>query len=774
MIITRSWLQEWIDISKISSDKLKETLNRIGLEVDSYKEIRIPKKVVVGYVKSKKKHENSDKLSICEVDVKDEVLQIVCGAKNVEAGQYVAVSLVGAVLPSGLKIKTTKLRGVESNGMICSSTELGLIKINEGIMILDDSIGKLELGKELSQYPILNDDIIEIDLTPNRGDCLSVYGIARDLSAALDLSLKNVVYNEEDGLGIGRLLGIHSNEKIQSSFQYRAFNVKNSIKLNMLVLIRIHLAEINKENNIESMLAYTTYSTGVLLRAYDAIKLCPACDKITLSIKEEKNENCGVYYDDKCLSIAGISQNDFGKISDDSKVIILEANYTDPKIISVAVNEDKKHKGDNHVYRSARGSEPNLSLGGDYLFNIFSKMDNVDLYNGSQQILPHRDRKIINLDTKEINSIIGQKVDRNEIVKILKKLKFDVAIEQESINIKVPYFRHDIENIHDVTEEIVRIIGIDNIPSKPLSYSETNRLNQSFIEYKNKKEVRYKAIGEGFFETLHYIFDNDKELEELGFKNCKVKIINPINNDLNAFRPTLINNLIKSCERNIKNSRKSVNLFEIGTVFDISSKEKTNIAFLSSGLIGESSLLNGAKPKAIDFLRFASKVQSTIGEFKCEIPKENIEFLNNFEQANIIQNGKNVGYIGRLNLAIEAKYDLPKTYVCEIDFSKLEFNPIIAKPYAKFPTISRDLSLIAPSSMRYEEIRKCLDSIKINNLKSYNIIDIYTDEKMHDQNSLTIKFVFQSMEKTLEDDDINTQIDKILSQLNEKLNIGIR
>ena len=190
MIVTREWLQEWIDISGISTDELLKTLNSIGLEVDSYRKIEIPKKVVVGFVKSRKAHENSDHLSVCEVDIGSEVLQIVCGAKNVAAGQFVAVSLVGAVLPNGLEIKPAKLRGVESYGMICSATELNLPKLNDGIMVLDSSIGELTLGKELCEFKAFSDDVIEVDLTPNRSDCLSIRGVARDLSAALDLPNK--------------------------------------------------------------------------------------------------------------------------------------------------------------------------------------------------------------------------------------------------------------------------------------------------------------------------------------------------------------------------------------------------------------------------------------------------------------------------------------------------------------------------------------------------------------------------------------------------------
>ncbi|XPV82146.1 MAG: YtpR family tRNA-binding protein [Halarcobacter sp.] len=183
MIITRSWIQEYIDISKISTEDICKTLNSIGLEVDSFEEQRMPSNIVVGKVLEKEKHPDADKLNICQVDIGNETVQIVCGAKNVDAGQFVPVAVVGCHLGEGFKIKKAKLRGVESNGMICSSTEIGLPKLNDGILELDESIGKLEIGKELKDYPFLNDDVIEIELTANRGDCLSINGVAREISA---------------------------------------------------------------------------------------------------------------------------------------------------------------------------------------------------------------------------------------------------------------------------------------------------------------------------------------------------------------------------------------------------------------------------------------------------------------------------------------------------------------------------------------------------------------------------------------------------------------
>ena len=228
MIISKHWLNEWIDLSEVSGETLSKTLNSIGLEVDSYKEINLPKSIVVGYVKSREKHPDADKLSVCQVDVGSETLQIVCGAKNVEAGQFVPVALIGTTMPNGLEIKKAKLRGIESCGMICSSTELGLPKTNDGILPLDESIGKLKLGTSLGEFEAFKDVIIEVDVTANRGDCQNLHGIAREICTALDLNMKDSHENEdsENLLGIGRIASVRTEDKVNGSFLYKAFELK--------------------------------------------------------------------------------------------------------------------------------------------------------------------------------------------------------------------------------------------------------------------------------------------------------------------------------------------------------------------------------------------------------------------------------------------------------------------------------------------------------------------------------------------------------------------
>ena len=776
MIITRNWLREWIDIGEISSEKLAATLNSIGLEVDAHDKISLPANVVVGLVKSKHRHENSDHLNVCEVDVGEQSLQIVCGAKNVEAGQYVAVSLIGAVLPSGLEIKPAKLRGVESFGMICSATELGLAKTNDGIMVLDSSIGELVLGKELREYEIFNDDVIEIELTPNRGDCLSILGVARDLGAALDLPLKvKQEFEDVEGApGIGRILSVRASDEISAKFTFRAFEIKSELKLSLKQTLRLAGAGLISACAVQNFINYATHSTGVLLRAYDFDKIASAEGKVALDIKPMQNGEFGVYANQKLLSVAGICQDAQFKASAASKIVIVEANYTAPLLIAKAVNEDKNLKGDEHVYRSSRGSEPKLRTGLDLLFRLLGKNKAVSLYAGTQRVSNVSGLRIVGFSEKEINSMIGAQIPRDKIVKILKRLGFEIGLEADLITAKVPSFRHDIVNSHDVCEEIVRIVGIDNIAAAPLSFDEKNRLNDTYANLRNARKLREKAAGAGFFECVHYVFDESAALQDLGFAPCKVKILNPINGELDALRPTLINHLLESTERNFKSSRRSVKLFELGEVFDAHGEQSLKLGFIASGLKAEPSIVAGAKPEAVDFLYFANLIQSVIGKFNVRLPRQNLKFLSEFEQAQIEQGGEIVGFIGRVDCGVEAARDLQKSYLCEIDFAKLKFENIVADVYSKFPSVSRDLSILVPSGMRFERIKECIEALKIGALRELIPSDLYSDESLGDAKSLTIRLTFQELEKTLCDEEVAGFTDKILAALSSELGLGLR
>ncbi len=777
MIITKEWLNEWINIKEIQSEDVVKALNSIGLEVDSLEKLRMPKDVVVGQVISCEKHPNADKLNICQVDLGDKVEQIVCGAKNVAANQMVAVAKVGSVLPGNIKIKKAKLRDVESNGMICSSNELGLPKINDGIMVLDTSIGELQIGKQLGDYPLLNDDIIELELTANRGDCLSLHGVARDLCVPFKLDIKpmDVKEDEDNQLGIGRVLNVIGSDKIESSFIFREFD-NTKIESNLLIDLRVALVGESDEDPLQRLLTYATYSTGVLLRAYDSESFNKKDDKSVLNIVKQDN-GLETVVGKKIVSYVGISQEDEFKANKDTKQIIVEANYLQPEVISENTY-NKKLNSDRHLYRSSRGSEPNLDFGMDYVIDLLEDNSEIMLYAGSQQVIQDYFEETISIHLDELTNMIGEEIPKNKIIDILKRLGFDVVFnhEQENMNIRVPLFRHDIVNKYDICEEIVRMVGIDNIQSKPLVFAEKDKHNNAYINFKKRQSYRCKASQNSFFESMHFVFDDKSRNEKYGLKTVlqKLDLSNPITSELNTLRTSLIPNMLESVSKNIKYGKKSVSLFEIGTVFDEERNENLKIAFVFSGDENYPEILNHGKPKLICFYSFARKISNVIGKFDLVLGKPNDGLSNPYEYAIIEKDGIKLGIISRLHSSVEKDFDLYKTYICELDFIKLPFEKTIVEAYSSFQAISRDLSLLVSKDIKYSEISKFIKNLNIENLTEFNVIDLYENKDLGDNTSITIKFNFQSNEKTLVDEDISNAIDNILNSLKEKFGISLR
>ncbi|TKX32360.1 phenylalanine--tRNA ligase subunit beta [Campylobacter aviculae] len=767
MIITKSWLNDWLDLENKTIDEITYKLNSIGIEVDRVCDLKVPDNIVVGFVKEKIKHENSDKLSICQVDIGNEILQIICGAKNVEQGQYVAVALKGACMPNGMKIQDAKLRGVESHGMLCSSTELGFGKINEGIMILDESIGVLKLGKALNSYAIFNDTLIEVELTPNRGDCLSIYGIAYDLSVALGLNLKETkAFKEsENVLGIGRILRLVAQQDLNSCYNYRVIEIKEKIQINLIISLRLAQIENFQKDPIQNLLNYVTHSTGVLFNAYDLSSFTKENEEITFNLDKGSCGETKISCKDKLISISGIYQEEKYKNEENSKIVIIEANYTEPSIIANAKTNYKK-QDEKTIYRSFRGSEPRLNLGMDFLLHIFKQIQNLIIYSSSQQTTLNKQPLTIPIDIESINKIVGQNISKDTILDILKRLGFKIIFSNDKlVNIEVPMRRSDIKNLADICEEVVRIIGIDNIASKGLELVEKNRLNLTYENYKHFVELRKKAVSNGYFESLHYVLDNEVELQELGFDLVKLKLLNPINAELNTLRTTLLNHLLKAISLNTKNSKKIIKLFEIGSVFNANNEELNHIAFVHSGYKEEAKISNKAKPEFVNFYDFLLDIKNIIGNFELKASKYDI--LSPYEQADIYINDFKAGFIGRLHLKIENEKDLMRTYICELNLDLIKQDLKVAKNYSKFPAISRDLSVLIPKGYEYKNIKKSIEELNLEILENFRLVDLYSDENLKEFYSLTIAFTFRDKNKTLEDTQVIECMDKILQSLKD-------
>ena len=772
MIITRSWLEEFIDISKIPTDDICKTLNAIGFEVDSLERISIAPKVVIGKVLEKEKHPDADKLNICQVDLETHQVQRVCAAKNVEVGQFVPVATVGCDLGNDFIIKEAKLRGVESNGMICSATELGLPKLNDGILELDDSIGELVLGKELKEYSKLNDDIIEIGLTANRGDCLSINGIVRELGAFYSIVLiecdKKINYNK---LGIGQLLEIECDKHIDSSLSFIVIDFSD-FKLNILQKLRTAIIGKFQENNdVKNILTYTTHTTGVILNAYSKEKTIKGENLNIMYITKDELGFDNIYGTEQLSKIC-VEHNE---IDTNDTNFIIEASYINPELISKKVFDAKIKTGEVY-YKASRGSEPNIDYGINYLSTLVSK-SGASIYGGCETFVEDKEKLTLDINVNKINAIIGQEIPKIEIERILVSLGFVVKDIGSILVIKVPYYRHDIKNIADITEEIVRIIGIDNIIAKPLQIDEVNRVNKTSNDLIKKNKLRFKAIENGFYETLTYVFCSKENLEKYNFKTVKdeLELINPIVKELNTYRTTILLNLVEACANNFKVGGKSTAFFEIGTIFDENRAESKKISFIQSGSAELEDFTNAGKPKNIDFFSFSKKILNTIGKFDLEpmIQIDNL-FIHPYQNANVLKDGNVVGYICKLHPSVCTDFDLNDTFIAEIDFEAIKNDIIKTGSYSKFQSSKKDLTIIVPKSLEYKEIKKVINSLSNSNIKQFNLIDIYHDVKLAENESLTIRFVLQNDEKTMEEEDITTTMNSILEALNNKLSIGLR
>jgi phenylalanyl-tRNA synthetase beta chain len=413
-----------------------------------------------------------------------------------------------------------------------------------------------------------------------------------------------------------------------------------------------------------------------------------------------------------------------------------------------------------------------------YLCHLLST-NNSTINKGQIDYIKELENRLIDVNIQRVNSIIGQNINSQKIENILTSLGFTQANSKHSILSKIiPANRHDIINIADVTEEIVRIIGIDNIKAQPLIMEELNNRNEISHKLSKKYKLRSAAISNSFFETITYVFASRELLKKYDFQTVSqgLDILNPINNDLNTFRTTLLLNLISAVSSNEKQGFKSISLYEMGNIFNQQREESFKLAFVQSDLQEEESLENKAKPKKVDLFSFAQNISNCIGEFELETAENiNDKFLHPYQCANIIQNKKNIGIISKIHPSVAIDFGISSdTFVSQIDFELLNDDLIKAKNISKFQNSKKDLSIVAPKSLAYKEIKKVINNIGIIELKQFNLIDIYSDEALGEKESLTIKFVLQSDKKTLEDDDIVTIMNNIQDELKNKLDLELR
>ncbi|HHS93629.1 MAG TPA: phenylalanine--tRNA ligase subunit beta, partial [Campylobacterales bacterium] len=669
-----------------------------------------------------------------------------------------------------------KLRGVESEGMVCSSSELGLPEIGNGIMILDESIGKLVVGKELNEYKKLADTVIEIELTANRGDCLSIHGVARDLSAALSIPMKKFDYEsqKQEKIGLARVAKLSTEGEINASLEYTMANT-SEIKSSLLFKLRLSLINEFSEDTLANVIRYITHTTGVILNAYEVSSIELEDEMLSINAKNVKGA-VEISINGKPCSLVGIKQEEACKATKKSTQILFQASYIEPETVVDLVSEQKLET-DEYYYNTSRGSEPNLCFAIHYLTYIFEEHYGAKLFDGTLSLNREIEKKIVTISIQEICEIIGNEVPKMEIVKILKSLNFEVQTSAEdTFGIVIPQYRHDIENIQDIAEEVVRIIGIDNIEAKALKFVEANRQNETIKKYYAKKALRSRAVAAGFDESISYAFTDKSLLEKyhLPVVDEAYDIINPITNDFNTLRTTIAINLLQAAQRNVNYSKKSTALFEIGTIFNQHRKEREVCSLIYTGQKESENVSNAGKPSHIDFESFVKKVSAIIGNFELRSSLEQNDLLHPYQSADITVKGVKCGYLSKVHPSVAEAFDLKETYIAEIDFDTLVPQHINANAISKFQGVYKDLSLVLHKGILYDQVSLSIESLKLPLLKKFYPVDVYEDETLGDQKSLSLRLFIQSLENTLSDEEIDQTVNAIIEKLDAEYGAKLR
>ena len=809
MKISYNWLKEYLNF-KDNHESIGEKLTSLGLEVEGITKFEsIPgglEGVVVGKTKSVKKHPNADRLKITTVDVgADELLQIVCGAPNVDKNQTVAVATSGTTLyPNNekIKIKKSKIRGEISNGMICGQDELNLGEFDHGIMILDD---KHKPGTPLKKlFHVDTDWIYEIGLTPNRADAMSHYGTARDLRARLlhegknlelktpsvsnfsiDKRTKNIKINIDDNSLTPRYCGIvMENIKIDNSPEW----LKNKI-------ISIGLSPIN---NIVDITNFVMHDLGQPLHAFDYEKI----EGETINVKKH-NKNIKfktldevereITKDDlmicnskKPMCIAGILGGIDSGVSKETNTIFIESAYFDP----ISVRKSAKHHNlsTDSSYRFERGIDPNTTkyalkravlMIKEICKGSIVSSDLIDLYPKTLE-----DTQII-LGFDKIQKIIGQKIEKETIKNIISSLDIKInSITESNLGLSIPHFRNDVKREADVIEEILRIYGYNNIESSK-KVNQTIILNKENIKNKIVDSISNHLVSIGFYEIMtNSLVSNQKnELNKDDNDLQNVNILNFSSADQSQLRNSMIFSGLDVIKYNLNRKKNNLKLFEIGKEYHKSNNGKyLEKEKLSVFIYGDRNNLNwNTQNKKSDFFYLKGVVNSIIKKLGFNSVKSKPLTTNNIQEGETIyyQKSEILSY-GIIDDKICKKFEINENVLyAELDVNmiidKYSDQPIHFKKISKFPEVSRDLSILIDKEVRFEDIYKTVRQINQKLIKEISLFDVFQGKNLpDDKKSYGIAFKIQDNDKTLSESEIEGLMKKIISKIEKDFKAELR
>lgn len=804
MKVSYQWLSQYVDIHDIDPYELANRLTNSGVAVDIVeKRDKGIEKIVIGYVTESGKHPNAEKLSLCKVNVgNNESLQIVCGAANVAKGQKVPVALVGAILPNDVKIKRAKLRGIESEGMICSAKELGLNEKllpkgkTDGILVLpDDAV----TGERLEPLLGLDDYILELDLTPNRSDCLSMIGVAYEVAAILGRE----VHLPENKLGTR----ISDDSKVKVEIEAKEACPHYASKLMTGVKIDespqwlqnyLIAAGIRPINNVVDITNYVLMEYGQPLHAFDferfdqpniLVRLAKQNEKvITLDDQERELDDQMMLITDgvKPVAIAGVMGLANSEVTEDTTTILLESAYFN----GASIRRTSKKLGlrSEASLRFEKGVDPNrihaaLNRASQMLVEIAGARLEGDIY---EHRIEEYEEKKITIQPEQVNQLLGTEIDKDEMISIFKRLGFTVTVSEGSLLVDVPTRRQDISIVADLVEEIARLYGYDNIPTTLPGgvYIQGGLTDMQLL----RRNIRNLLESSGLQEVITYTFTNSRLqriVQGLADEIKPISLAMPLSEDKQILRTTLVPNLLEAAKYNINRRIPDVSIYEMGAAFitkeDFLSKlpeEKLIIA----------GLLTGSLPKywkggnqLIDFYYVKGILEdlfNNLGLTEVKFSAASLEGYHPGRAAKLLINNDLVGYIGQLHPKVQQQYDLNEAFIFELDLGGMIENAdteIDYLPLPKYPAIQRDIAIVVEKELEVKDLINTIEESAKELLESLTLFDVYTGEQLgKDKKSIAFSLTFRSREKTLTDEEVSHLSDQILSVLKEKYQAELR
>ncbi|MCH4335690.1 phenylalanine--tRNA ligase subunit beta [Staphylococcus haemolyticus] len=792
MLISNEWLKDYVDAG-VKVEDLAERITRTGIEVDDMidysKDI---KNLVVGYIQSKEKHPDADKLNICQVDIgEEEPVQIVCGAPNVDAGQHVIVAKVGGRLPGGIKIKRAKLRGERSEGMICSLQEIGISSnvvpkaYENGIFVFPTEV---EPGTDALTALYLNDQVMEFDLTPNRADALSMVGTAYEVAALYqtEMTKPETQSNETSESATNELsVTIDNPEKVP---YYSARVVKNvSIEPSPIwVQARLIKAGIRPINNVVDISNYVLLEYGQPLHMFDQdhigskeIVVRQAKDEetmTTLDNNERKLVDTDIVISNgqEPIALAGVMGGDFSEVTEQTTNVVIEGAIFDPVSI--------RHTSRRLNLRSEASSRFEKGIATEFVDEAVDRACYLLQELASGEVLQDRVSSgdlgsfvtPIDITAEKVNKTIGFNLSNDEIQSIFRQLGFETTLKGETLTVNVPSRRKDITIKEDLIEEVARIYGYDEIPSSLPVFGEVTSGELTDRQHKTRT-LKETLEGAGLNQAITYSLVSKDHAKDFALQERPtISLLMPMSEAHATLRQSLLPHLIEATAYNVARKNKDVRLYEIGRVFFGNGEGELpdEVEYLSGILTGEY-VVNAwqGKKEEIDFFIAKGVVDRVAEKLNLEFSYKagKIEGLHPGRTAIVSLEGQDIGFIGELHPQVAADNDLKRTYVFELNYDammQVAVGYINYEQIPKFPGVTRDIALEVNHDVPSSELKQIIHNNGEDILQSTLVFDVYEGEHLEKgKKSVAIRLNYLDTEDTLTDERVSIIHDKILEAL---------